>query len=97
MHLMKLSAATAGQRVRLVTVTTTHGHHLNSNRHPQRYDIWPEEWIVDSTTAPGDHAMFDHPNRLNMFRRLEAVEPDGSGQPILKDLPVNDWVFVGDN
>ena len=92
MHLMKLSAATAGQRVRLVTVTTTHGHHLNSNRHPQRYDIWPEEWIVDSTTAQPIN-----PNRLNMFRRLEAVEPDGSGQPILKDLPINDWVFVGDN
>lgn len=85
MHLMKLSEATAGQRVRLVTVTTTRSGRSWATYHPQRYDIWPAEWIVDS------------PNRLNMFRRLEAVEPDGSGQPILKDLPVNDWVFVGDS
>ena len=87
MHLMKLSEATAGQRVRLVAVTATRG-----GQHPQRYEIFPSEWIVDSATAQPIN-----PNRLNMFRRLEAVEPDGSGQPILKDLPVNDWVFVGDD
>ena len=81
MHLMKLSDATAGQRVRLVAVTTT-------GQHPQRYDIGDDEWTV-CANKPSTPRLF---KRLRAVR----PDPTGEPRRTL-DIGINEWVFVGDD
>ena len=81
MHLMKLSDATAGQRVRLVAVTTT-------GQHPQRYDIGDDEWTV-CANKPSTPRLFKH-------LRAVRPDPTGEPRRTL-DIGINEWVFVGDD
>ena len=82
MHLMKLSDATAGQRVRLVAVTTT-------GQHPQRYDIGDDEWTVCANNTS---------STPRLFKRLRAVRPDPNEEPRRTlDIGINEWVCIGDD
>ena len=85
MHLMKLSDATAGQRVRLVAVTTT-------GQHPQRYDIADDEWNV-CANKPSTPRLF---KRLRAVRP-DPLSIDPEVVLGYAEVGINEWVFVGDD
>ena len=84
MHLMKLSEATVGQRVRLVTVTTT-------GQHPQRYDIGDDEWTVGDVAVP----MFRRLRAVN-YSALRFAERYPDDHRTL-EVGIDSGVFVGDD